>query len=152
MKTLRGPMVLAALVIFASTSVPVGHVDAQTPSVAVVQSSGSVYMYPDGRYELRGDGTANSPYFWVWIPAGTVAQPPAPPYGFQSGLKSTEGRIDSVGFFGTSITLDDGQEFVIPFFAAKATQPAIGQEVIVTYYVAQDGRNIVRSLDPNSGR
>ena len=202
MKTLRGPMVLAALVFFASTSVPVGYIEAQTPSVAVVQSSESVYtypdgryelrgdgtagspyswvwiptgvqvvssppppppppnvrvtqrlyQYPDGRYELRGDGTASSPYSWVWIPAGTVSQPPAPPYGFQSELKSTEGQIDSVGFFGRSITLDDGQEFEIPYLAAIATQPAIGQQVIVTYYVAQDGRNIVRSLDPNSGR
>ena len=152
MKTLRGPMVLAALGFFASTSVPVGHIEAQTPSVAVVQSSESVYTYPDGRYELRGDGTAGSPYSWVWIPTGTVSRPPAPPYGIQSELKSTEGQIDSVGFFGRSITLDDGQEFEIPYLAAMATQPTIGQEVIVTYYVAQDGHNIVRSLDPNSGR
>ena len=152
MKTLNGPMVLAALVFFASTGVPVGHIDAQTPRVVVVQSSQSVYTYPDGRYELRGDGTAGSPYYWVWIPATTVVQPPPPPYEVKSELRSAEGRIDSVGFFGTSIRLDDGQEFEIPYLAAKATQPAIGQEVIVTYYVAQDGRNIVRSLDPNSGR
>jgi hypothetical protein len=202
MKTLRGPMVVAALVLFASTSVPVGYIEAQTPSVAVVQSSQSVYtypdgryelrgdgtasspyswvwipagvqvvagppppppppnvwvtqrlyQYPDGRYELRGDGTASSPYSWVWIPAGTVSQLPAPPYGFRSELKSTEGQIDSVGFFGRSITLDDGQEFEIPYLAAMATQPVVGQQVIVTYYVAQDGHNIVRSLDPNSAR
>jgi hypothetical protein len=202
MNTLRGPMVLAALVFFASTSIPVGHIGAQPPSVAVVHPSGSVYtypegryelrgdgtasapyswvwipagaqlvagppppppapdvrvtqrlyQYPEGRYELRGDGTASAPYSWVWIPAGTVFQPPVPPYGFHTELRSTGGRIDSVGWFGKSITMDDGQEFEIPNTAAMATQPKIGQEVIVTYYVAQDGRNIVRSLDPNSGK
>jgi hypothetical protein len=195
-------MVLAALVLFVSTSVPVGHIEAQTPSVAVVQSSESVYtypngryelrgdgtasapyawvwipaavqlvsgppppppppnvrvtqriyQYPNGRYELRGDGTASAPYSWVWIPAGIVYQPPAPPYGFRSELRSTEGRIDSVGWFGSSITLDDGQQFEIPNMTEMVTQPVIGQEVIVTYYVEPDGRNIVRSLDPNSGK
>jgi hypothetical protein len=204
MKTLmRGPMVVAALLFFASSSVPVRHIEAQTPSVSVVQSGGSVYTYPEGRYELRGDGTAsspyswvwipagaqlvaappppppppppnvratqriyqypdgryelrgdgsvNGPYYWVWIPAGIVYQPPAPPYGYQSGLKSAEGRIDSVGFFGRSIRLDDGQEFEIPYLAAVDTPPKIGQQVTVTYYVAQNGRNIVRSLDLDSG-
>jgi hypothetical protein len=111
-----------------------------------------VYTYPEGRYELRGDGTANGPYYWVWIPAGTVSQPPPPPYGLRSGLKSTAGQIESVGWFGRSITLGDGQEFDIPDWSAMATQPAVGQKVIVTYYVAQDGHNIVRSLDPNSGK
>ena len=40
-----------------------------------------VYTYPDGRYELRGDGTAGSPYYWVWIPSGvqSVPAPPPPP-------------------------------------------------------------------------
>jgi hypothetical protein len=33
--------------------------------------------YPEGRYELRGDGTGSSPYYWVWIPQG--ATPPDPP-------------------------------------------------------------------------
>jgi len=200
MKTLRGPMVLAALVLFASTSAPVGHSEAQTPRVAVVYPGQSAYTYPNGRYELRGDGTASSPYYWAWIPAGaesvagppppppnvrvaqrfydypngryelrgdgtasspyywawipagTVSQPPPPPDVFHSGLKSTTGQIESVGFFGRSITLDDGQEFDIPDWSAMATPPAAGQKVIVTYYVAQDGRNIVRSLDPNSGK
>jgi len=252
MKTLRGPLVLAALVFFTSTSVPIGHIEAQTSSVAVVQSNQTVYTYPNGRYELRGDGTANNPYSWVWIPtgvqvvaappalpapnvqvtqrfydypngryelrgdgtasnpyswvwipagvqvvaapppppapnvrvtqrfyeypegryelrgdgtasnpyswvwipAGTVSQPPPPPLPSvsRSGLKSVEGQIESVGFFGRSITLADGQEFDIPDWSAMATQPAVGQKVIVTYYVAQDGHNIVRSLDPNSGK
>ena len=33
--------------------------------------------YPGGRYTLYGDGTSSSPYYWVWIPAGS--NPPAPP-------------------------------------------------------------------------
>jgi hypothetical protein len=40
-----------------------------------------VYTYPDGRYELHGEGTASSPYYWVWIPSGvqSVPSPPPPP-------------------------------------------------------------------------
>lgn len=33
--------------------------------------------YPNGRYQLYGDGTASSPYYWAWIPAGSA--PPSPP-------------------------------------------------------------------------
>ncbi len=36
-----------------------------------------VYTYPEGRYQLYGNGTAQSPHYWVWIPAG--ANPPVPP-------------------------------------------------------------------------
>ena len=54
------------------------------PSSAVVVSPPMerVYTYSDGRYELHGDGTAKSPYYWVWIPTGVqVAHtpPPLPP-------------------------------------------------------------------------
>jgi hypothetical protein len=38
-----------------------------------------VVTYPEGRYELRGDGTAASPYVWVWIPAGAAPPNPPPP-------------------------------------------------------------------------
>jgi hypothetical protein len=39
-----------------------------------------VVTHPNGRYELRGEGTAQSPYYWVWIPSGApVATVPAPP-------------------------------------------------------------------------
>jgi hypothetical protein len=45
------------------------------PAVTVVQ-------YPNGRYELRGDGIY-VPYEWVWVPTRYVVVPaPAPPpYG-----------------------------------------------------------------------
>ena len=33
--------------------------------------------YSNGQYRLYGDGTATSPYFWVWVPMGITA--PAPP-------------------------------------------------------------------------
>src|SRR5215470_17048215 len=33
-------------------------------------------VYPEGRWQLYGDGRT-SPYYWVWIPSGTT--PPAPP-------------------------------------------------------------------------
>jgi hypothetical protein len=38
--------------------------------------SDRIVAYPEGRYELRGDGSVATPYFWVWIPAGTT--PPGP--------------------------------------------------------------------------
>jgi hypothetical protein len=53
------------------------------PSNVIVtpQPQQRVYTYPEGRYELHGDGTANSPYYWVWIPSGAqaVPAPPLPP-------------------------------------------------------------------------
>src|SRR5207247_275936 len=39
-----------------------------------------IVTYSGGRYELRGDGSAAAPYYWVWIPSGavTMALPPLP--------------------------------------------------------------------------
>ena len=39
-----------------------------------------VVTYPEGRYQLYGDGT-RTPYYWVWIPSGSnpVPAPPPPP-------------------------------------------------------------------------
>ncbi len=51
-------------------------------NVVVVPPRERVYTYPEGRYELHGDGTATSPYYWVWVPTGSgvvPAPPPAPP-------------------------------------------------------------------------
>ena len=33
----------------------------------------------EGRYQLYGDGSTSSPYYWVWVPAGTTVVPPPPP-------------------------------------------------------------------------
>jgi hypothetical protein len=49
------------------------------PPVAVQQPTQRVYTYPEGRYELKGDGSTRQPYYWVWIPAGVQSVPPAPP-------------------------------------------------------------------------
>lgn len=38
----------------------------------------SVVEYPNGRYELRGDGVT-TPFTWVWIPNPPPPPPPAPP-------------------------------------------------------------------------
>ena len=57
-------------------------VPAASPSTVIVTPSAAdrIVTYPEGRYELRGDGTVNSPYYWVWIPAGAVSTSiPNPP-------------------------------------------------------------------------
>jgi hypothetical protein len=56
-------------------------VSAAPATVVISPSAGErVVQYPEGRYELRGDGSARSPYYWVWIPAGaTPPNPPPPP-------------------------------------------------------------------------
>jgi len=35
--------------------------------------------YSNGKYQLYGDGSTSSPYYWVWVPAGTMVVPPPPP-------------------------------------------------------------------------
>lgn len=49
-------------------------------TVVVAAPNDRVVTYPEGRYELRGDGTTSSPYYWVWIPNGSnpVNAPPPP--------------------------------------------------------------------------
>ncbi len=37
------------------------------------------YSYPEGRYELRGDGSSVNPLAWVWIPTGITSVPNPPP-------------------------------------------------------------------------
>ncbi len=54
--------------------------DPYTPAPGAVgggSSSSRTVEYPGGRYQLYGEGTTSSPYYWAWIPAG--ATPPAPP-------------------------------------------------------------------------
>jgi hypothetical protein len=49
----------------------------KVPGTVVVTSNPSDrIVYPEGRWQLYGDGKAN-PYYWVWFPAGTT--PPMPP-------------------------------------------------------------------------
>jgi hypothetical protein len=52
------------------------------PNAAAGQLTQRTFTYPEGRYELRGDGTAGNPFFWTWIPVGaqTMSAPPLPPF------------------------------------------------------------------------
>ncbi len=116
------------------------------PSV-IVQPSQRAYAYPEGRYELRGEGTATSPYYWVWIPNGTVSQTPPPRYQYQADMRSAEGRIAYFDPWARTMTFYGGKTFVLPQSFAATSPLGIGEQVVVTYYVAQDGRNVVRSID-----
>ena len=54
---------------------------APPPQVVVVQSVQTyptVVQYPNGRYELHGDGIY-TPYQWIWIPNARPLPPPPPP-------------------------------------------------------------------------
>ena len=48
--------------------------------VAAATPSTSVVTYPEGKYQLYGDGKS-TPYYWVWVPSGasTAPMPPPPP-------------------------------------------------------------------------
>ncbi len=47
------------------------------PTVVVTSAADRVRTYPEGQYQLAGEGTRESPYYWVWVPAGE--SPPPPP-------------------------------------------------------------------------
>jgi hypothetical protein len=70
---------------------------------AVLGGSGPrTVEYPGGKYQLYGDGSTASPYYWVWIPAGT--NPPAPPPlpSTRVATAATEGRYQLYGDGSTS--------------------------------------------------
>jgi len=52
------------------------------PVTAAAPAPGDrVVTYPEGRYQLYGNGSS-VPYYWVWVPSGgspTSAPPPPPP-------------------------------------------------------------------------
>src|SRR5262249_55507628 len=52
------------------------------PAASPASTIGShqrVVAYPHGRWLLYGDGSAGSPYTWVWVPTGATPPPSAPP-------------------------------------------------------------------------
>jgi hypothetical protein len=57
-------------------------IPAAAPTTVVVPAPSTtvqrVYTYSEGRYQLYGNGTSDSPYYWVWIPTGAVAPTPPP--------------------------------------------------------------------------
>jgi hypothetical protein len=48
-------------------------------TIAAPTTAERVVSYPEGRYELRGEGTAIAPYYWVWIPTGATPPDPTAP-------------------------------------------------------------------------
>ncbi len=96
MKIFERPAALAVTLLVMGTSALTGCFyskettkEKAVPSSVVVapqQPVQHVYTYPEGRYELHGDGTASSPYYWVWIPSGvqSVPVPPPPPLPIRS--------------------------------------------------------------------
>ena len=71
-----------ALVVPLAVASLAGCVASTEPTITTT-TSGNVnrtVLYPNGRYQLYGDGVG-SPYYWAWIPAGgniNSAPPPAP--------------------------------------------------------------------------
>jgi hypothetical protein len=60
-------------------------------------SSPRTVEHPGGRYQLYGAGTTSSPYYWVWIPAGTNPPSPPPVPSARIATSSTEGRYQLYG-------------------------------------------------------
>lgn len=61
---------------------PFSPVMMSVPSTAVVAPPlQRVVTYPDGRWQLYGEGSTTLPYYWVWVPNGMSATvpPPMPP-------------------------------------------------------------------------
>jgi hypothetical protein len=52
------------------------------PVASSVASTDRAYSFPEGRWQLYGDGRTTQ-YYWVWIPAGVT--PPMPPMPPQAG-------------------------------------------------------------------
>jgi hypothetical protein len=77
---LSGAMVMGGC-IYREKVVPAASPAASPATTVVVtpRATDRVVSYPEGRYELRGDGTVTSPYYWVWIPAGAASVPNPPP-------------------------------------------------------------------------
>ena len=68
----------ATLVVAALAGCAVQEPTSQSTRGAVVgDNTPRTVDYPNGRYQLYGEGTAVSPYYWAWIPAGS--NPPSPP-------------------------------------------------------------------------
>jgi hypothetical protein len=70
--------VLLSGCVYRRETVPAASPSTTTVVVPPSTSVQRVYTYPEGRYQLYGNGTADSPYYWVWVPTGAVAPTPPP--------------------------------------------------------------------------
>jgi hypothetical protein len=93
----------------------------------------------------QSESTAPPPPPYPSAPAYSATPAPAP--GYQTDERTAEGEIRDFDPIGRTMTLDDGTKLDFPDSFAMTSPPAVGEEVKVSYYVAQDGRNIVRSID-----
>lgn len=68
------------LVAISLTAVALASCTFQEPGTnTVATTTPTSVTYPEGRYQLYGDGVTTA-YYWVWVPAGTRAPaPPVPP-------------------------------------------------------------------------
>jgi hypothetical protein len=48
------------------------------PTAAVKAPADRIRTFPEGRYELVGEGSREAPYYWVWLPTGVNTPPPPP--------------------------------------------------------------------------
>jgi hypothetical protein len=68
-----------------------------SPGAVLGASSPTAVDYPGGRYQLYGDGTAASPHYWVWIPAGATPPPPPPLPSTRVATAVSQGRYQLYG-------------------------------------------------------
>jgi hypothetical protein len=68
-----------------------------TGAVLGGSSSSRTVEYPAGRYQLYGAGTSSSPYYWVWVPAGSNPPTPPPLPTGRVAASTTEGRYQLYG-------------------------------------------------------
>jgi len=94
------PASLAAALLGGCTAVP----ESTSPPAtgAVLGGSSSIVEYPGGRYQLYGEGTTGSPYYWVWVPTGSAPTPPPPPPS-RVAAATSQGRYQLYGE-GTTVS------------------------------------------------
>ncbi len=73
-----------------------------------------VMTYPEGRYELRGDGRTVA-YYWVWVPTGTTYAfaPPAPP---STTVVVTSGRVQRTVYYPEGRYELYGDGVTVPYY------------------------------------
>jgi hypothetical protein len=114
------PPVYTAPPVYVPVVVPIA-----TTAVPAAPARPGVIEFPEGRYELRGDGVT-TPYSWVWIPNPPSAPPPysSPPTAPSTGDRSPVRRsqlyrwVDEQGV----MHLTDNAETVPEQFRKEAKQ------------------------------
>lgn len=80
-----GMIAMAALTMLSGCVYREPVMPAASPMTVVIPATSTAtrVTYPEGVYELRGNGSPAYPYYWVWVPRGVQAPmlllPPPPP-------------------------------------------------------------------------